>query len=120
MRRDDGCGERDSRNVEGEQGHEAGGTIDADGMRPLHNKHAVKADDPQLARTHPTLTACFPHGADRPGFLVFGDQLVGRRGVQRSGCVPGTMCRDIQILWLAVMLDLEYDRECSPPRCCRG
>ena len=35
VRRDAGCGEGDSRNVEGEQGHDAGGTIDADGMRPL-------------------------------------------------------------------------------------
>ena len=41
MRRDAGCGERDSRNVEGRQGHEAGGTIDADGMRPLHENGAV-------------------------------------------------------------------------------
>jgi len=30
------------------------------------------------------------------------------------------MCRDIQILWLAVMLVFEYDRESSSPRCCRG
>jgi len=53
LRRDAGCGERASRNVEGQQGHDAGGTIDADGMRPLLGKRAVKADDPQLARTHP-------------------------------------------------------------------
>jgi len=44
MRRDAGCGERDSRNVEGKEGHDAGGTIDADGMRPLHNKHGVTAE----------------------------------------------------------------------------
>ena len=52
-RRDADCGKRDSRNVEGQQDHETGGTIDADGMRPLHKKHAVRADDPQLARTRP-------------------------------------------------------------------
>ena len=39
--------------AEGKQGRDAGGTIDADGMRPLHDKRAVKADDPQLARTRP-------------------------------------------------------------------
>ena len=41
-------------------------------------------------------------------------------GLSRGLFVPGTMCRDIQILWLAVMLVFEYDRECSAPRCCRG
>jgi len=40
--------------------------------------------------------------------------------VSRGLVVRGTMCRDIQILWLAVMLVFEYDRECSPPRCCGG
>jgi hypothetical protein len=40
--------------------------------------------------------------------------------VSRGLGVPGTACRGIQILWLAVMLVFEYDRECSPPRCCRG
>ena len=37
MRRDGGCGKRDSRGVEGRQGHEPGGPIDADDMRPLTN-----------------------------------------------------------------------------------
>ena len=41
MRRDDGCGERDSRSVEGQQGHDPGGTIDADGLRPLDKNGAV-------------------------------------------------------------------------------
>jgi len=39
MRRDDGCDERDSRSVEGQQGHDPGGTIGADDMRPLHEMH---------------------------------------------------------------------------------
>ncbi len=79
MRRDAGCGERDTRNVEGEQGHEAGGMIDADGMRPQDNKDAVKADDPQLARTHPTLTAALPHGGQQAGAL-FGGVLAAVMG----------------------------------------
>ena len=41
MRRDDGCDERDSRSVEGQQGYDPGGTISADGMRPLHENGAV-------------------------------------------------------------------------------
>jgi len=40
-RRDADCGERDGRDVEGQQGHEPGGTIDADDVRPLHQNGAV-------------------------------------------------------------------------------
>ena len=39
-------------------------------------------------------------------------------GLSRGLIIPGTMCRDIQILWLAVMLVFEDDRECSAPRLC--
>jgi len=42
-RRDGGCGERDRRNVEGQQGHDPGGTFDADDMRPPSKTTAVKA-----------------------------------------------------------------------------
>jgi hypothetical protein len=41
MRRDGGCGERDSRNVEGQQGHDPGGPIDADDVRPLTEMRAA-------------------------------------------------------------------------------
>ena len=41
MRRGVGCVERDSRSVEGKQGHDPGGTIDADDMRPLHQMHGA-------------------------------------------------------------------------------
>ena len=47
MRRDDGCGKRDSRIVEGGQGHDPGGPIDTDDMRPL-----IEMPGSEAAMTH--------------------------------------------------------------------
>jgi len=49
------------------------------------------------------------------GILVRG-QLV-RDGLSRQAGCPGTACRSIPLVWLAVMFT-EHDRECPSPRCC--
>ena len=50
IRRDVGCGNRGSRSVDGLQGYDPGGTIDADDMRPVYSKRAV------VIRTLPEFT----------------------------------------------------------------
>ena len=73
MRRDDGCDERDSRGVEGRQGHEPGGTIGADGMRPPIEMHSSdKQDGCHSLRGQTTCfwLRAFLLGSDRPGVFL--------------------------------------------------
>jgi len=78
MRRDAGCGERASRNVDGQQGHEAGGTIDSDGLRPPNESHAAtsRMADTACEDRHPA-SGCVPSTWGRQAGVVFGGELVG-------------------------------------------
>ena len=58
----------------------------------------------------------FLPGGDRPGQFPGGSSC-GDGLTRQAGC-PGTTCRSIQNVWLAVMFT-EHDRECPSPRCCR-
>jgi hypothetical protein len=118
MRRDGGCGERDSRSVEGRQGHDPGGPIDADDVRPLTEMRAATSrmapgacEDRQPA-SGCTLSFWGPTGRGS----CSGGSLCGDRLSRQAGC-PGTACRSIRPVWLAVMF-MEHDRECPSPRCC--
>ena len=120
MRRDDGCGERDSRNVEGQQGHDAGGTIDADGLRPpIESRAATSRMTATACEDRHPASGCVPSAWGPIGRGVSGGSLCGDWLFRQAGC-PGTTCRSNRFAWLAVMLVFEYDRECSPPRCCGG
>ena len=105
MRRDDGCGERGAGLADGRQGRETGDTIDADGLRPLHDKTAVgRTDAPGVYEDSVRPSDCElsfrgPGGPPCGGSAAMGcpDKLV----------LPGRMCRETRIVWLAVMLS-EY------------
>ena len=87
MRRDGGCDKRDSRSVEGRQGHEPGGTIDADDMRPQIEMHSSdKQDGCHSLRGQTTCfwLRAFLLGADRPGE----SRVVGGLPGLESGDMP--------------------------------